>query len=196
MDTEVYSNTGGQASKATPIGAVAKFAAGGKVIPQKDLAMQMIAYGNVYVAKIAMGASPQQTLQALREAEAYKGPSLIIAYSHCIEHGINMDEGLHQQELAVKAGYWPLFRYNPMLRTANRNPFQLDSLRPRINMPEYAYNENRYRALLKADPAQGKVLMDLAQQVVDQKWAEIEELATRDASEFLSNASGSHHEKG
>lgn len=194
MDTEVYSNTGGQASKATPIGAVAKFAAGGKVIPHKDLAMQMIAYGNVYVAKIAMGASPQQTLQALREAEAYKGPSLIIAYSHCIEHGINMDDGLNQQDLAVKAGYWPLFRYNPMLRSANRNPFQLDSLRPRINMPEYAYNENRYRALLKANPEQGKELMDLAQQVVDQKWAEIEELATREASEFLSNASGSHHE--
>ena len=194
MDTEVYSNTGGQASKATPIGAIAKFAAGGKVIPQKDLAMQMIAYGNVYVAKIAMGASPQQTLQAMREAEAYKGPSLIIAYSHCIEHGINMDDGLNQQDLAVKAGYWPLFRYNPMLRTANRNPFQLDSLRPRINMPEYAYNENRYRALLKSDPVQGKELMDLAQQVVDQKWAEIEELATRDASDFLSNASGSYHD--
>lgn len=194
MDTEVYSNTGGQASKATPIAAVAKFAAGGKVIPQKDLAMQMIAYGNVYVAKIAMGASPQQTLQAMREAEAYKGPSLIIAYSHCIEHGINMDDGLHQQDLAVKAGHWPLFRYNPMLRTANRNPFQLDSLRPRINLSEYAYNENRYRALLKADPEQGKALMDLAQQVVDQKWAKIEELATREASEFLSNASGSHHE--
>ncbi|MDA7746785.1 pyruvate:ferredoxin (flavodoxin) oxidoreductase [Psychromonas sp.] len=192
MDTEVYSNTGGQASKATPIGAVAKFAAGGKVIPQKDLAMQMIAYGNVYVAKIAMGASPQQTLQALREAEAYKGPSLIIAYSHCIEHGINMDDGLRQQDLAVKAGYWPLFRYNPMLRTANRNPFQLDSLRPRIEMPEYAYNENRYRALLKANPAEGKRLMDLAQQVVDQKWSGIEELATRDASEFLPNSSGSH----
>ena len=194
MDTEVYSNTGGQASKATPIGAVAKFAAGGKVIPQKDLAMQMIAYGNVYVAKIAMGASPQQTLQAMREAEAYKGPSLIIAYSHCIEHGISMDDGLRQQDLAVKAGYWPLFRYNPMLRTANRNPFQLDSLRPRINMPEYAYNENRYRALLKANPEQGKILMDLSQQVVDQKWSEIEELATRNASEFLPNAAGSHHE--
>ncbi|MEI6893288.1 MAG: pyruvate:ferredoxin (flavodoxin) oxidoreductase [Colwellia sp.] len=194
MDTEVYSNTGGQASKATPIAAVAKFASGGKVIPQKDLAMQMIAYGNVYVAKIAMGASPQQTLQAFREAEAYKGPSLIIAYSHCIEHGINMDDGLHQQDLAVKAGYWPLFRYNPMLRTANRNPFQLDSLRPRIKMPEYAYNENRYRSLLKANPEEGKRLMDLAQQVVDQKWAEIEELATRDASDFLPNSSGSHYD--
>ena len=184
MDTEVYSNTGGQSSKATPIGAVAKFAAGGKAVPKKDLALQAIAYGNVYVARIALGASPQQTLQAFREAEAYNGPSLIIAYSHCIEHGINMIDGMQQQDLAVKAGYWPLYRYNPTLRSAGRNPFMLDSLRPTLKLEDYAYNENRYRSLLISDPEEAERLINLARQVVNQKWALYEEMATRNAHKF------------
>ncbi len=126
LDTEVYSNTGGQASKATPLGAVAKFAAAGKRVGKKDLALQAISYGNVYVARIAMGGNPQQTLLALREAEAYPGPSLILAYSHCIAHGINMQHGLKQQNLAVHSGYWPLLRYNPEVRKSHENPFVLD----------------------------------------------------------------------
>lgn len=130
MDTEVYSNTGGQMSKSTPLGAVAKFAAGGKTVAKKDMALQAIAYGNVYVARIAFGANPQQALQAMREAEAYPGPSLIIAYSHCIAHGIDMRTGLIQQKRAVASGHWPLIRYNPILREQGRNPFTLDSLRP------------------------------------------------------------------
>jgi len=185
LDTAVYSNTGGQASKATPIGAVAKFAAGGKVVPQKGLALQAMAYGNVYVAKVALGASPQQTLQAMREAEAYDGPSLIIAYSHCIEHGINMEEGLRQQQLAVKSGYWPLYRYNPELRTAHRNPFMLDSLRPKISVKDYAYNENRFLSLTKSNPKEAERLMEMAQLVVNQKWSVLEEMATRSAIEFI-----------
>ena len=122
LDTEVYSNTGGQASKATPLGAVAKFAAAGKRVARKDLALQAIAYGNVYVAQVAMGANPQQTLLAFREAEAYPGPSLILAYSHCIAHGIDMRFGMKQQDLAVASGYWPLFRYNPAMRDGRREP--------------------------------------------------------------------------
>ena len=122
LDTEVYSNTGGQTSKATPLGAVAKFAAAGKTMPKKDLALQAIAYGNVYVARVAMGADPQQTLRAFREAEAYDGPSLVIAYSHCIAHGIEMRDGLDQQYRAVASGHWPLIRYDPMLRDGRRQP--------------------------------------------------------------------------
>ena len=125
--TPVYSNTGGQSSKATPLGAVAKFASSGKTMPNKDLALQAIAYGYVYVARVAMGADPQQTLRAFREAEAYDGPSLVIAYSHCIAHGIEMRDGLGQQYRAVASGYWPLVRYDPVLHTAGENPFLLDS---------------------------------------------------------------------
>ena len=132
LDTEVYSNTGGQMSKSTPLGAVAKFASAGKTVPKKDLALQAIAYGNVYVAKVAMGADPQQTLQAFREAEAYDGPSLVIAYSQCIAHGIDMRLGMDQQYRAVASGHWPLLRYDPVLRAAGNNPFLLDSHRPRI----------------------------------------------------------------
>ena len=185
MDTEVYSNTGGQASKSTPTGAVAKFASGGKVTAKKDLALQAIAYGNVYVARIALGASPQQALQAFREAEAYNGPSLIIAYSPCIAHGINLENGLEQQEMAVKSGYWPLYRYNPTLRGQAKNPFVLDSLRPTIPLRDYAYNETRYSSLRRTNLEQADKLMDFAQKVVDQKWALYEEMATRDEHEFL-----------
>lgn len=185
MDTEVYSNTGGQASKSTPIAAVAKFASHGKLVPKKDLALQAISYGNVYVARIAIGASPQQALQAFREAEAYDGPSVIIAYSPCIAHGINLENGLEQQEMAVKSGYWPLYRYNPALGSDGNNPFVLDSLRPSIPVKDYAYNETRYSSLKRSDSVQAEKLMNFAQQVVDQKWALYEEMATRNANDFL-----------
>jgi len=177
LDTEVYSNTGGQMSKATPIGAVAKFAAGGKSVGKKDLALQAISYGNVYVARVAMGANPQQTLLAFREAEVYDGPSLILAYSHCIAHGINMQKGLHQQHLAVQCGYWPLLRYNPELHKARENPFVLDSQRPKIPLKHYAYNELRYRMLSHANPEAAERLMARAQEVLERKWSVYEEMA-------------------
>ncbi|MGI9211397.1 MAG: thiamine pyrophosphate-dependent enzyme, partial [Methylococcaceae bacterium] len=184
LDTEVYSNTGGQMSKATPLGAVAKFAAAGKTVAKKDLALQAIAYGNVYVARIAMGANPQQTLLAFREAEAYPGPSLILAYSHCIAHGIDMQKGAEQQNLAVASGYWPLIRYNPALRSSDKNPFVLDSTRPRIRFEQYAGNELRYRMLGRNQPEAYARMMTLAQQVVWQKWDVYEEMATRSGSHF------------
>ncbi|PID53366.1 MAG: pyruvate:ferredoxin (flavodoxin) oxidoreductase [Micrococcales bacterium] len=185
MDTEVYSNTGGQSSKATPLAATAKFASAGKTSAKKDLALQAIAYGSVYVARVAMGADPQQTLRAFREAEAYDGSSLIIAYSHCIAHGIDMSKGLEQQQRAVRSGHWPLVRYDPTLRDRGQNPFMLDSPRPTIPLQDYLYRELRYRMLRNADPAEAERLLDLAQQYVDQRWATYEEMASRAASEFL-----------
>jgi pyruvate-ferredoxin/flavodoxin oxidoreductase len=174
LDTEVYSNTGGQMSKATPLAAVAKFAAGGKHVPKKDLAMQAISYGNVYVARVAMGANPQQTLLAFREAEAYPGPSLILAYSHCIAHGINMQHGMQQQQRAVMSGYWPLVRYNPEVLKSGENPFVLDSPSPRIPFREYAYQELRYKMLTRTNPAEAELLMDMAQKEVNLKWRQYE----------------------
>lgn len=188
LDTEVYSNTGGQSSKATPLAAVAKFAAAGKRVPRKDLAMQAIAYGNIYVAQVAMGANTQQTLQAFREAEAYDGPSLILAYSHCIAHGIDMRQGLHQQALAVQSGYWPLFRYNPAMRQVGANPFQLDSMRPTITLKDYAYNEIRYSSLKASDSEAAAHLLDAAQRWVEEKFRQYEDLAARDGSRFWSHA--------
>ncbi|MGR5145918.1 pyruvate:ferredoxin (flavodoxin) oxidoreductase [Photobacterium alginatilyticum] len=179
MDTEVYSNTGGQMSKSTPLGAVAKFAAAGKQATKKDVAMQAISYNNVYVARVALGADPQQVLLAMREAEAYKGPSIIIAYSHCIAHGINMEDGLHQQQLAVQSGHWPLFRYNPALRDVGENPFSLDTLRPTIPLEEYRYNEARYQILRRSNPEAAAEITAHAQQVAKRKWQLYEELATR-----------------
>ena len=188
LDTEVYSNTGGQASKATPLGAVAKFAAGGKRTARKDLALQAIAYGNVYVAQVAMGANPQHTLQAFREAEAYAGPSLILAYSHCIAHGIDMRSGLKQQNLAAASGYWPLFRFNPMMSTVDENPFRLDSPRPRVPLKTYAYNELRYSSLANSRPEEADELLTMAQAAVTEKYRQYEELAGRDASRFHPDA--------
>jgi pyruvate-ferredoxin/flavodoxin oxidoreductase len=188
LDTEVYSNTGGQMSKATPLGAVAKFAAAGKTVPKKDLALQAIAYGNVYVARVAMGSDPQQTLEALREAEAYDGPSLVIAYSHCIAHGIEMQNGLDQQYRAVASGYWPLIRYDPMARAAGGNPFLLDSPRPRIPLAEYTNRELRYRTLADTDPDEAERLHGLAEQAVAQRWDVYEEMATRGAHRFPADA--------
>jgi pyruvate-ferredoxin/flavodoxin oxidoreductase len=184
LDTEVYSNTGGQASKATPLGAVAKFAAAGKRVARKDLALQAIAYGNVYVAQVAMGAYPQQTLLAFREAEAYPGPSLIIAYSHCIAHGYDLRYGMKQQDLATASGYWPLFRYNPVMRKVGENPFRLDSPRPTIPFKDYAYNELRYRSLANTNPQVAEELLAAAQQVVTEKYRQYQELAARDAARF------------
>jgi pyruvate-ferredoxin/flavodoxin oxidoreductase len=184
LDTEVYSNTGGQMSKATPLAAVAKFATSGKPIAKKDLALQAISYGNLYVARVAMGANPQQTLLALREAEAYPGPSLILAYSHCIAHGINMQHGLRQQKLAVDSGHWPLIRYNPTLREKGSNPFLLDSQRPRVGLKKYAYNEIRYRMLTRTHPREAERLMALAQENLQVKWRVYEEMATRGDPSF------------
>ena len=187
LDTEVYSNTGGQSSKATPLAAVAKFAAGGKAVGKKDLALQAISYGNVYVARVAMGADPQQTLTAFREAEAYDGPSLIIAYSHCIAHGIEMRDGLDQQYRAVASGHWPLLRYDPTVRAKGGNPFQLDSPRPRIPLEDYIYKELRYRMLRTSDPEEADRLLHLAQEAVDQRWATYEEMATRGPARFATD---------
>jgi pyruvate-ferredoxin/flavodoxin oxidoreductase len=185
LDTEVYSNTGGQSSKSTPTAATAKFAAGGKSAGKKDLAMQAISYGNVYVARVAFGANPQQALLAMREAEAYNGPSLILAYSHCIAHGYDLKDGLNQQYRAVASGHWPLLRYNPVLRKKNQNPFVLDSPRPTVPLKDYAYNELRYKVLTITNPQAAEDLMKHAQELVNLKWKTYEELATKKASDFV-----------
>jgi pyruvate-ferredoxin/flavodoxin oxidoreductase len=188
LDTEVYSNTGGQMSKATPLGAVAKFAVAGKTVPTKDLALQAIAFANVYVARVAMGADPQQTLTAFREAEAFDGPSLLIAYSHCIAHGYDMRDGLSQQYRAVASGHWPLIRYDPAVRAAGGNPFLLDSPRPRMRLADYRKGELRFRALANAEPVEAERLQALAQQAADLRWRTYEEMATRNASSFPEDA--------
>ncbi|RJP63790.1 MAG: pyruvate:ferredoxin (flavodoxin) oxidoreductase [Ignavibacteriales bacterium] len=177
LDTEVYSNTGGQCSKSTGMGAVAKFAAGGKPTPKKDLAMMAVNYGNVYVAKVAMGSNDAQCVKAFLEAEAYDGPSLIIAYSHCIAHGIDMQKGLDSQKLAVDSAYWPLFRYNPVLANEGKNPFKLDSKPAKIKLEDYIYKETRYKMLTKSDPASAKYLLEHAQKEVESKWKMYEYLA-------------------
>ncbi len=188
LDTEVYSNTGGQMSKSTPLGAVAKFASAGKTVPKKDLALQAIAYGNVYVAKVAMGADSQQTLQGFREAEAYDGPSLVIGYSQCIAHGIDMRQGMDQQYRAVASGHWPLLRYDPVLRAAGSNPFLLDSHRPRIPLRDYVYRELRYRSLANSDPVEAERLLGLAEQAIEQRWNVYEEMASRGPEHFHPDA--------
>ena len=170
LDTEVYSNTGGQASKSTPRAAVAKFAANGKSMPKKDLGMIAMAYGYVYVARIAMGAGDQQTLNAFMEADAYDGPSLIIAYSHCIAHGYDLKMGLEQQKLAVASGAWPMYRYNPALIAQGQNPLSIDSKEPSIPLSKYAYNESRYRMLLQTDETRAEMLMKQAQKDVKGRW--------------------------
>jgi pyruvate-ferredoxin/flavodoxin oxidoreductase len=177
LDTEVYSNTGGQASKATPMGAVAKFASGGKPTAKKDLGMGAMRYGNVYVAQIAMGANDTHTVKAFLEAEAHQGPSLIIAYSQCIAHGIDMAKGMHQQKLAVESGHWPLYRYNPKLAVEGKNPFQLDSHDPKIPLQDYIYTEGRYRMLRQSDPEAAKFLLGQAQESVDHRWRQYKQLA-------------------
>ncbi|MFL6275917.1 MAG: pyruvate:ferredoxin (flavodoxin) oxidoreductase [Blastocatellia bacterium] len=177
LDTEVYSNTGGQASKATPIGAVAKFAAGGKPTPKKDLGLMATSYGNVYVAQVAMGANDQQTVKAFIEAEAYEGPSLIIAYSHCIAHAIDMAKGMTHQKMAVDSGHWPLYRFDPRLADEAKNPFQLDSKDPSLALKDYIYTEGRYRILQQSDPEAAKYLLGQAQQAVNDRWRHYKKLA-------------------
>ena len=188
LDTEVYSNTGGQASKATPLGAVAKFAAGGKPTIKKDLGMTAMRYGNVYIAQVAMGANDTHTVKAFLEAEAHPGPSLIIAYSQCIAHGIDMAKGMHQQKLAVESGYWPLYRFNPGLESEGKNPFQLDSHDPKIPLQDYIYTEGRYRMLQRSNPETAKVLLQHAQQSVTHRWQQYKKLAK---SEPVAVATGS-----
>ena len=184
LDTEVYSNTGGQASKATPLGASAKFAAAGKTTPRKDLAMMAITYGNVYVAQIAMGANNEQALVAMREAEAYEGPSIILAYSQCIAHGTDMRHGMKQAARAVASGYWPLFRYDPTMRRRGQNPFRLDSPRPRIRLEEYRYNEVRFKSLTQTHPDAAKRMLAQAQSAAEERYRMYEDLAARDGSRF------------
>ena len=176
MDTEVYSNTGGQCSKATPLGAVAKFAAAGKRTGKKDLGLMSVSGGDAYVARIAMGANDMQTMKAILEAERYPGPSIIIAYSHCIAHGYDMKHGLDQQKLAVDSGYWPLFRFDPSKITEGDNPFQLDSKAPKIAFKDYAYNEMRYLMLAKSQPKVAKQLMDQAQEQVKEQFRVYEQM--------------------
>ena len=190
MDTEVYSNTGGQASKATPLGAIAKFAAAGKRTARKDMALQAVAYGNVYVAQVALGANPQQTLQAFREAEAYPGVSIILAYSHCIAHGFDLKKGLNQQHKAVASGYWPLLRYDPALKEVGEAPFRLDSPRPSMPFKDYAYNELRYSALAASRPEEAAELLKEAQRQIIEKYHTYEEFAEMDAGPDASRALG------
>lgn len=182
LDTEVYSNTGGQMSKSTGMGAVAKFAAAGKPLPKKDLGMMAMSYGNVYVAKVAMGSNDQQTIKAFLEAEAYDGPSLIIAYSHCIAHGINMAKGLESQKLAVDSGHWPLFRFNPENVKEGKNPLKLDSKAPKIKLEDYIYNETRYKMLTKSHPKEAAELLKHAQEDVLKRWKIYEQMANFDYS--------------
>ncbi len=177
LDTQVYSNTGGQASKATPRAAVARFAAGGKDIPKKDLGMIAMSYGTIYVAQVAMGASDSQTVRAFLEAEAYPGPSLIIAYSHCIQQGVNMLLGMNQQKLAVDSGAWPLYRYNPALAADGKNPLNLDSKAPKIPLKDYVYNETRYSSLVRVDEERAEKLLKLAQGDVVSRWRQYEQMA-------------------
>jgi pyruvate-ferredoxin/flavodoxin oxidoreductase len=171
LDTEVYSNTGGQMSKSTPRGAVAKFAASGKPTGKKDLALIAMSYGNVYVAKVAMGANDAQTVRAFMEAEAFEGPSIIIAYSHCIAHGIDMSRGMTNQKLAVETGYFPLFRYNPDLALEGKNPFKLDSKAPSKPVREFMQLETRFRMLEKTHPERAKELFALAEEDAKKRWA-------------------------
>jgi pyruvate-ferredoxin/flavodoxin oxidoreductase len=177
LDTEVYSNTGGQASKSTPRAAVAKFAMGGKGLPKKDLGLIAMSYGYVYVARVAMGANDQQTLRAFLEAESYDGPSLIIAYSHCIAHGYDMAKGLEQQKLAVQSGHWPMYRYDPRLAQQGQNPLIIESKEPSIPISQYAYNETRYKMLTQLDEERAEQLMREAQHDAKARWTLYQQMA-------------------
>lgn len=177
LDTEVYSNTGGQMSKSTPRGAIAQFAAAGKPMPKKDLGLMMMSYSNVYVAQVAMGASHNQTVKAMVEAERYDGPSIIIAYSHCIAHGIDMGKGLTNEDMAVKSGHWLLYRWNPELLEKGENPLKIDCKAPSIPFKEYAYAENRFRSLMSKDKARAEKLIALGQQDCDRRWNFYKQLA-------------------
>ena len=185
LDTEVYSNTGGQASKATPLGASAKFATAGRKMPRKDLAMMAISYGNVYVAQVAMGANNEQAVVAFREAEAYRGPSLILAYSQCIAHGTDLRYGMKQAARAVASGHWPLLRFDPTMRGRDMNPFRLDSTRPRIPLEEYRSREVRFKVVEQINPGEARHMLRQAQLALVERYKLYEDLAARDGSRFL-----------
>jgi pyruvate-ferredoxin/flavodoxin oxidoreductase len=176
LDTEVYSNTGGQASKSTPLGAVAQFASGGKMMPKKDLGMMAMSYGTCYVATVSLS-NPAQAVKAFLEAEAFNGPSLILAYSHCIAHGINMTTAVDEQKKAVACGHWPLYRYNPDLAAQGGNPLILDSKAPTISFEEYAWGENRYRVLKKNNPEVAATLIGKANEWTARRFSLYEKLA-------------------
>jgi pyruvate-ferredoxin/flavodoxin oxidoreductase len=195
LDTEVYSNTGGQRSKATPRGAVARFAFGGKTTPKKDLALMALSYGNVYVARVAMGGGDTHTVKALFEAEAFDGPSLVVAFSHCIAHGYDMMYGMEQQKVAVQSGYWPLFRYHPALAAQGKSPLQLDSRPPSIPIDKYMYNETRFTILKNSDPETAEKLLRLAQEDVDARWRLYERLAAAPPQEVGKMAEAVLHAK-
>jgi pyruvate-ferredoxin/flavodoxin oxidoreductase len=177
LDTEVYSNTGGQQSKATPIGAAAKFAMAGKAVGKKDLGLMAMAYGNAYVAQVAFGAKDAQTVKAFLEAEAFPGPSMIIAFSHCIAHGYDMAFGLDQQKLAVDTGYWPLYRYDPRAREVGESPLKLESAPPKLELGKYMRNETRFRVVEQQDPERYRQLLARAQNDIRTRWSLYEELA-------------------
>jgi pyruvate-ferredoxin/flavodoxin oxidoreductase len=176
LDTQVYSNTGGQASKATPRGAVAKFAAGGKMVPRKDLGLIASSYGNVYVAQVALGADDAQTLKALLEADVWPGPSLVIAYSTCIAHGIDLAKSMSHQRDAVRSGFWPLWRYHPG-SDPHQHPFQLDCREPSLPLREFAAGEARFAMGMRADPERAERLLALAQADADERWRHYAQLA-------------------
>ncbi len=182
MDTQVYSNTGGQSSKATPLAATAKFAYNGKEIPRKDLGMMVMSYGYIYVAQIAIGSNDNQTLKAFLEAEAYDGPSLILAYSPCIAHGFDMALQHKHQDLAVKSGLWPLYRFNPARALEGKNPLQLDSKAPSVPFKDFAYDEVRFNTLLRSDEKRAEFLMKSAQKSIDERWALYKHMAAMDYS--------------
>jgi pyruvate-ferredoxin/flavodoxin oxidoreductase len=191
LDTEVYSNTGGQMSKATPRAAVAKFAEAGKSAPKKDLGLIAMTYGNTYVASVAMGARDEHTLRAFLEAEAYNGPSLIISYSHCIAHGINMTTAMRNQKAAVDSGQWLLYRFNPERAKEGENPLHLDSNAPKIPVQNYLHMENRFKMLLKSQPAEAKRLFKEVQQGINSRWRFYEYLAAREDKTEKSDEGGS-----
>ncbi len=182
LDTEVYSNTGGQMSKSTPIGAVAKFAAAGKALPKKDMGMIFMTYGNIYVARVAMGYNDLQVIRAMTEADAYDGPSIVIAYAHCIAHGIDMAAGLESQKAAVDCGHYPLFRFNPALAAEGKNPLKLDSKPPKIALEDYVYGQTRYKMLTKMQPERAKMLLGMAKKEIAQRWRLYEQWAAMDYS--------------
>jgi pyruvate-ferredoxin/flavodoxin oxidoreductase len=177
LDTEVYSNTGGQVSKSTPLAALAQFAAAGKRTPKKNLGVMMTTYGNVYVAQVAFGANTVKTIKAFLEAEAYEGPSLIIAYSTCIAQGINMTRGIEEQKKAVACGHWPLYRFNPELERQGKNPLIIDSQEPTISFEEYAYKERRYKVLKSGKPELAAELMKQSAADANRRWQYLKHLA-------------------
>jgi len=180
LDTEVYSNTGGQMSKATPLGAVARFAAAGKPIAKKDLGMIAMTYGTIYVARVALGANPTQAVRAFTEAESYDGSSLIIAYSNCIAHGINMTKAMEYQKMAVDSGAWVLFRYDPRLKEKGENPLRLDSKEPTLPLEDYMYSENRFRVLKRSDPERAQWLLGKAKEDVAERFKMYQQWAALD----------------